>query len=55
MVLKVNYVGRLARKLLAQEDANQVLDFPDPISGEMLSSAFASIITQTRQGVAPKT
>ena len=36
MILKVNYVGRLARKLLAQEDANQVLDFVDPVSGEML-------------------
>jgi len=53
MVLKVNYVGRLARKLLAQEDANQVLDFPDTVSGQLLSTAFASIITQTRQGVAP--
>jgi hypothetical protein len=53
MVLKVNYVGRLARKLLAQEDANQVLDFADPVSGELLSTAFASITTQTRQGVSP--
>ncbi len=53
MVLKVNYVGRFARKLLAQEDANQVLDFADPVSGEKLSTAFASIINQTRQGVAP--
>jgi len=53
MILKVNYVGRLARKLLAQEDANQVLDFPDTLSGEMLSTAWASIITQTRQGVTP--
>jgi hypothetical protein len=54
MVLKVNYVGRLARKLLAQEDANQVLDFADPVSGELLSTAFASITQQTRQGVAPQ-
>jgi hypothetical protein len=54
MVLKVNYVGRLARKLLAQEDANQVLDFADPVSGEKLSTAFAAITTQTRQGVAPQ-
>jgi len=53
MVLKVNYVGRLGRKLLAQEDANQVLDFADTQSGELLSTAFASIITQTRQGVTP--
>jgi hypothetical protein len=54
MVIKVNYVGRLARKLLAQEDANQVLDFPDSASGQLLSNAWAAIITQTRQGVAPQ-
>jgi hypothetical protein len=53
MILKVNYVGRLGRKLLAQEDASQVLDFVDPKSGELLSTAFASIIQQTRQGVSP--
>lgn len=53
MIVKLNYVGRLGRKLLAQEDANQVLDFVDPTSGEKLSTAFASIIQQTRQGVAP--
>ncbi len=51
MVLKVNYVGRQGRKLLAQEDANQVLDFADPASGQLLSAAFANITTQTRQGV----
>jgi hypothetical protein len=54
MILKVNYVGRFARKLVAQEDASQVLDFADPVSGQLLSTAFASIITQTRQGVAPQ-
>jgi hypothetical protein len=51
MVIKVNYVGRLGRKLLAQEDANQVLEFVDPKSGELYSTAFASLINQTRQGV----
>ncbi len=54
MILKVNYVGRLGRKLLAQEDANQVLEFVDPKSGEKLSTAFASITQQTRQGIAPQ-
>ncbi len=29
MVLKVSYAGRLGRRLLAQTDVNQVLDFPD--------------------------
>ena len=52
-LLKVSYVGRLGRKLVAQEDASQVLDFVDPSSGERLSTAFASIVNQTRQGVAP--
>jgi hypothetical protein len=51
MVLKASFVGRLGRRLLAQTDANQIIDFPDTISGEMLSTAFASITTQTRQGV----
>lgn len=54
MVLKVSYAGRLGRKLLAQEDANQVLDFADPLSGQLLSQALASITTQTRQGIAPQ-
>jgi Carboxypeptidase regulatory-like domain len=53
MVLKVSYVGRLGRKLLAQEDANQVLDFTDPTSGQLLSQAFGSITTQARQHVSP--
>ena len=51
MVLKLSYVGRLGRRLLAQADANQVLDFTDPVSGELFSTAFASITTQLRQGV----
>jgi hypothetical protein len=53
MVLKVNYVGRLARKLLAQEDANQILDFTDTQSGELMSTAFSTVINQVRQGVVP--
>lgn len=53
MVLKVDYVGRLGRKLLAQEDANQVLDFKDTVSGQLLSDAWSQMIVQTRQGVAP--
>jgi hypothetical protein len=52
MVLKVSYAGRLGRRLLAQADANQVLDFPDPASGQLFSQAFAAITTQARAGVA---
>lgn len=54
LVFKANYVGRLGRRLLAQEDANQVLDFTDAASGQLLSQAFASIVTQTRHHVKPK-
>lgn len=51
MILKVSYAGRLGRRLLAQADANQVLDFPDPASGQLFSQAFAAITTQARAGV----
>jgi hypothetical protein len=49
-VMKLNYVGRLGRRLLADADAGQVIDFPDKQSGQSLSSAFASLTTQLRAG-----
>ncbi len=49
-VMKLNYVGRLGRRLLAQADANQIIDFTDPKSGQLLSSAFANVTTQLRAG-----
>lgn len=55
LVLKLNYTGRLGRRLLAQADANQILDFPDKLSNQFLSSAFATITTQLRQGADPAT
>jgi len=55
MVLKLSYAGRLGRRLLAQADANQILDFPDAASGQMLSAAFAAITTQIRAGADPST
>jgi hypothetical protein len=48
MILKLNYAGRLGRRLLGQVDANQVLDFPDPVSGQLFSNAFAAMTTQLR-------
>ncbi len=54
-VLKLNYAGRLGRRLLAQADANQILDFPDKASGQLLSNAFAAITTQLRAGADPTT
>lgn len=52
MVVKANFVNRLGRRLLAQPDAEQILDFPDVTSGQMLSQAFVNLETQVRQGVA---
>ena len=47
-ILKLDYAGRLGRKLLAQADANQLIDFPDTHSGQKMSQAFATITQQMR-------
>ena len=52
-LLKMTYVGREGRRLLAQADANQLIDFPDAVSGQQLSAAFSSITQQLRAGVDP--
>jgi hypothetical protein len=49
MVMKINYVGRFGRRLLAQADANQVLEFPDPVSGQLYSQAFANVTKALRK------
>ncbi len=49
-VLKMSYVGRFGRRLLGQADANQIIDFADPASGQLLSNAFAAMTTQLRGG-----
>jgi hypothetical protein len=48
MILHANYVGRLGRRLLADADAAQVLNFPDTISGQTLSQAFGNLTVQER-------
>jgi hypothetical protein len=55
MVLKVNYTGRLGRRLLAEADAGQILDFPDNTgkSSQTMVQAFAGLTTQLRAGTAP--
>jgi len=50
MVLNINYVGRLGRRLLADADASQILNFPDTASGQNLSQAFAGLTGQLRAG-----
>ncbi len=47
-ILKMTYVGREGRRLLAQADANQLIDFKDTVSGQQMSAAFASITQQMR-------
>ena len=52
MVLKINYVGRLGRRLLADADAGQILDNPDisGLSNQTMVQAFAGLTTQERAG-----
>ena len=52
-ILKVDYVGRLGRRLLAQADASQLIDFPDATSKQLLSTAFANATKAARAGVLP--
>jgi hypothetical protein len=47
-ILEANYVGRLGRKLFAQADAGQVVNFKDPTSGQFLFPAFKSLINEVR-------
>jgi len=55
MVMKLSYAGRLGRRLLAQTDANQVLEFPDPVSGQLLSQAMGNVTQQLRAGATSAT
>lgn len=52
IILKANYVGRLARRLLADADASQVIDVPDYTGGstQSMAGAFAGLTTQLRAG-----
>jgi Carboxypeptidase regulatory-like domain len=54
LILKLNYVGRLGRRLLADADASQVIDVPDYTGGstQTMAQAFAGLTTETRAGVA---
>lgn len=54
MIVKANYVGRLGRRLLADADANQVIDVPDYTGGstQTMAGAFAGLTTELRSGAA---
>ncbi|MGH9604955.1 MAG: carboxypeptidase regulatory-like domain-containing protein [Terracidiphilus sp.] len=47
-LLRLGFVGRLGRHLLAQADAEQLVDFPDPKSGQTLSQAIGALTTWLR-------
>lgn len=47
-IFRVSYVGRLGRRLLAQADSNQLIDFPDQASGQTMGQAMANLTTQLR-------
>ena len=49
-LLRASYVGREGRRLLGQADANQLIDFPDAASGQLMSTAFANMEQQVRAG-----
>ncbi|HET9306061.1 MAG TPA: carboxypeptidase-like regulatory domain-containing protein [Candidatus Sulfotelmatobacter sp.] len=48
LILRASYVGRLGRRLLAQADANQLIEFKDTVSGQLMSDAFANITQELR-------
>jgi len=54
-IFKLGYVGRLGRRLLAQADAEQLIDFPDAKSGQTLSQAIANLTTWLRANPNAKT
>jgi hypothetical protein len=48
-LFKLSYVGRLGRRLLAQADAEQLINFPDKASGQELDAAMANLTTWLRK------
>ncbi|MGD9590327.1 MAG: carboxypeptidase regulatory-like domain-containing protein [Pyrinomonadaceae bacterium] len=50
MLLDVSYVGRRGRKLLAQSDAAQIVDFRDGASGQFMLAAFNNLQSQLNNG-----
>jgi Carboxypeptidase regulatory-like domain len=51
VVVEVNYFGRLGRRLIADGDAAQTLNFKDPASGQLLKNAFGQLQSQIQKGL----
>jgi len=49
-IAEVAYVGRMGRKLFAQADASQIIDFKDASSGQFLIPAFNALQQQINAG-----
>jgi hypothetical protein len=52
VVIEVDYFGRLGRRLLADGDAAQTLNFKDATSGQFLKDAFGKLQAQVQTGAA---
>ncbi|MFZ1941663.1 MAG: TonB-dependent receptor [Terracidiphilus sp.] len=50
-LLKLSYMGRLGRRLLAEADASQLIDFPDNTGGsnQTMAQGESGMVTQMRQ------
>jgi hypothetical protein len=51
VVVEVDYFGRLGRRLIADGDAAQTLNFKDAASGQFLKTAFAALQTQVQHNL----
>ncbi len=50
-LLRMTYVSRLGRRLLAQVDGEQLINFPDLKSGQTMAQAFSNISLEVRKGL----
>jgi hypothetical protein len=49
-LLEAAYFGRFGHRLLSRSDAGQVVDFKDPVSGQMLVDQFTKLSLASRNG-----
>ncbi|HEV2575972.1 MAG TPA: carboxypeptidase-like regulatory domain-containing protein [Acidobacteriaceae bacterium] len=49
-LLRVSWASRLGRRLLGQADSNQLVDFSDKASGQLMSQAITNMELQIRAG-----